>query len=38
MRLSEMLMNEDLVKGLENAKSPEDLLELESRFLENGEN
>lgn len=34
MRLSEMLMNEDVVKALEKAQTPEDLLEIQERYLD----
>lgn len=32
-RLSEMLMNEDLVEELAQAKTPEDLLKLEEKYI-----
>ena len=34
MRLSEMLMNEDIVKALEKAKTPEDLLKIQKQYLD----
>ena len=37
MRLSEMLMNEELVAELLEAKGPEDLLRLQEKYLDNKE-
>lgn len=34
MRLSEMLMNEDVVKALEKAQTPEDLLKIQKEYLD----
>ena len=34
MRLSEMLMNEEVVKALEKAETPDDLLEIQKKFLD----
>lgn len=34
MRLSEMLMNEDVVKALEKAQTPEDLLKIQEEYLD----
>ncbi len=34
MRLSELLMNEDVVKALEKAKTPEDLLKIQKQYLD----
>ena len=34
MRLSDMLMNEDIVKELEKAKTPEDLLKIQKQYLD----
>lgn len=34
MRLSELLMNEDIVKALEKAKTPEDLLKIQKQYLD----
>ena len=34
MKLSEMLMNEEVVKALKEAKTPEDLLEIQKTYLD----
>lgn len=34
MRLSELLMNEEVVKALEKAKTPEDLLKIQKQYLD----
>lgn len=34
MRLSELLMNENVVKALEKAKTPEDLLKIQKQYLD----
>ena len=34
MKLSEMLMNEDVVKALADAKTPEDLLKIQEQYLD----
>ncbi len=34
MKLSEMLMNEDVVKALAEAKTPEDLLKIQEQYLD----
>lgn len=34
MKLSEMLMNEDVVKALTDAKTPEDLLKIQEQYLD----
>ena len=34
MKLSEMLMNEDVVKALEGAKTPEDLMKIQETYLD----
>ena len=34
MKLSDMLMNEELVKELEKAKTPEDLLKIQEQYLD----
>ena len=34
MKLSEMLMNEDVVKALADAKTPEDLLRIQKQYLD----
>ena len=34
MKLSKMLMNEDVVKALVKAKSPEDLLQIQEQYLD----
>ncbi len=34
MKLSEMLMNDEVVKALEKAKTPEDLMEIQKTYLE----